>query len=145
MVTVPRWNPWRELAELQEGIVRALEDSFPFSRGKEGSGEWFPQVDVVEKEKEIVLYVDLPGVDQKEVEVTISENRLTISGERKLGDVQGDFLKRERTFGPFRRSFSLRIPVDVERVVAVYKNGVLEVHLPKFEEGKARKILIQEG
>lgn len=144
-MAIPRWNPWRELAELQEGLIRTLEDKFPFAEGGRETGEWLPRVDVLEKDKEIVLYFDLPGVDQKEVEITISEDRLTVSGERKPGEVQGDFLRRERTFGPFRRTFSLRMPIDVERVMAVYKNGVLEIHLPKFEEGKARKILIQEG
>lgn len=144
-MAIPRWNPWRELAELQEGLIRTLEDKFPFAEGGRETGEWLPRVDVLEKDKEIVLYFDLPGVDQKEVEITISEDRLTVSGERKPGEAQGDFLRRERTFGPFRRTFSLRMPIDVERVMAVYKNGVLEIHLPKFEEGKARKILIQEG
>ncbi|MCX7667649.1 MAG: Hsp20/alpha crystallin family protein [Atribacterota bacterium] len=144
-MVVPRWNPWKELAEFQEGIIRTLEDNFPFVEERKGLGEWLPRVDVVETEKEIVLYFDLPGVDQKEVEITISEDRLTVSGERKAGETQGSFLRKERIFGPFRRSFSLRMPVDVERVVAPYKNGVLEIHLPKFEEGKVRKILIQEG
>ncbi|NSW75841.1 MAG: Hsp20/alpha crystallin family protein [Candidatus Atribacteria bacterium] len=144
-MAVPRWNPWKELAEFQEGIIRALEDKFPFVEERKESGEWLPRVDVVETEKEIILYFDLPGVDQKEVEVTISEDRLTVSGERKPGEVQGSFLRRERTFGPFRRSFSLRMPIDVERVVAAYKSGVLEIHLPKFEEGKVKRIRVQEG
>lgn len=144
-MVVSRFNPWRELAEFQEGIMRALEDDFPALERKRGLGEWFPRVDVVENEKEIVLYFDLPGLDQKEVEVIVSEDRLTVSGERKSDNTGKNFLRQERTFGPFRRSFLLRIPVNIEQVMAFYKNGVLEIHVPKFEGEKARKILVQEG
>ncbi len=145
-MTHARWNPWRDLAELQEGIIRALEENFPFAEGKrEEGGEWAPRVDVVEREKEVVFYFDLPGMDQKEIDITVSEDRLIISGERKGSDTQGSFLRKERIFGPFKRSFVLRIPIDVEKVVATYKNGVLEVHLPKFEEVKTKKVLVQEG
>ncbi len=140
-----RWNPWRDLAELQEGIIRTLEENLPFTEGKREEGEWTPRVDVVEKEKEVVFYFDLPGMDQKEIDITVSEDRLVISGERKSSDAQGSFLRKERIFGPFKRSFVVRIPIDVERVVATYKNGVLEVHLPKFEEVKTKKVLVQEG
>lgn len=144
-MVISRFNPWRELAEFQEGIMRALEEDFPALERKRGAGEWFPRVDVVENEKEIVLYFDLPGVDQKEVEVVVSEDRLTVSGERKNDNTGKNFLRQERTFGPFRRSFVLRIPVNVEQVMALYKNGVLEIHVPKFEGEKTRKITVQES
>ncbi len=142
-MAISRWDPFRELAELQEEIDRVLGSTFP-RRGKEtGTGSWLPPVDVKEEEDEFVLFIDLPGVDEKEVEITVVGDQLTIKGERKAPQEGERFLRQERVFGPFSRSFLLRVPVEVDKVAATYKNGVLEVHLPKSAAAKPRKVNIQ--
>lgn len=142
-MVIPRFDLWRDIADLQERITRLVEEAFP---ARERQREvWVPPVDVVEGEKEIILLFDLPGVDQKDIDISVSGDQITVKGERKPLDGEARFLRQERVFGPFSRTFALRVPVDIDRVTAVYRNGVLEVRLPKAEEGKARKILIQEG
>lgn len=140
---VPRFDLWRDISELQERIARLLEENFPpYERRRE---VWIPPADVVENEKEIVLFFDLPGVDQKDIDISVSGDQVTVKGERKLLDSEAHFLRQERVFGTFSRSFTLRVPIDIDRVAAIYRNGVLEVHLPKAEEQKARKVVIQES
>ncbi|MBC7216761.1 MAG: Hsp20/alpha crystallin family protein [Candidatus Caldatribacterium sp.] len=139
----PRFDLWRDIADLQERVARLIEEVFP-SRERQRE-VWIPPVDVVEGEKEIVLLFDLPGVDQKDIDISVSGDQITVKGERKPLDSEARFLRQERVFGPFSRTFALRVPVDIDRVTATYRNGVLEIRLPRIEEGKARKVVIQEG
>jgi HSP20 family protein len=142
-MVIPRFDLWRDIADLQERVARLLEESFPtYERKRE---VWVPPADVVENEKEIVVFFDLPGVDQKDVEISVSGDQITVKGERKPLDGETRFLRQERVYGPFSRTFALRVPVDVDRVTATYRNGVLEIHLPKVEEQRARRIVIQES
>jgi len=141
-MAINRWDPFRDIAELQEEINRVLGSSFP-RRGEATTGSWLPLVDVKEEEEEFVLFVDLPGIDEKEVEITVVGDQLTIKGERKAPESGEKFLRQERVFGPFNRSFLLRVPVEVDKVSATYKNGVLEIHLPKSSAAKPRKINVQ--
>lgn len=141
-MAINRWDPFRDIAELQEEIDRVLGSTFP-RRGEVPTGNWLPPVDVKEEEEEFVLFVDLPGINEKEVEITVVGDQLTIKGERKAPEDREKFLRRERVFGPFSRSFLLRVPVEVDKVSATYKNGVLEIHLPKSSATKPRKINVQ--
>lgn len=141
-MAINRWDPFRDIAELQEEIDRVLGSAFP-RRGEAATGNWLPPVDVKEEEEEFVLFVDLPGINEKEVEITVVGDQLTIKGERKALEDREKFLRRERAFGPFNRSFLLRVPVEVDKVSATYKNGVLEIHLPKSSATKPRKINVQ--
>ena len=142
-MAINRWDPFRDLVELQEEINRVLGSSFP-RRGKETTvGSWLPPVDVKEEEEEFVLFVDLPGIDEKEVDITVVGDKLTIKGERKAQEEGEKFLRQERIFGPFNRSFLLRVPVEVDKVSATYKNGVLEIHLPKSSAARPRKVNVQ--
>ncbi|HXL02001.1 MAG TPA: Hsp20/alpha crystallin family protein [Candidatus Atribacteria bacterium] len=142
-MAINRWDPFRDLAELQGEIDRVLGSTFS-RRGKETTvGSWLPPVDVKEEEEEFVLFVDLPGVDEKAVEITVVGDQLTIKGERKAPEEGENFLRQERVFGPFHRSFLLRMPVEVDKVSATYKNGVLEIHLPKSSAAKPRKVSVQ--
>jgi HSP20 family protein len=139
-----RWEPFRELA-------RVFDD--PFYRvlsGGDGTCRWCPAVDVSEDAKEILVSADLPGVEPKEVEITVKENVLTLSGERKTekeekDEQEGTYHRVERTTGAFSRSFVLPSTVDETKVSAEYKDGVLRVHLPKREEVQPRKIQIKSN
>jgi HSP20 family protein len=136
-----RWEPFRELA-------RTFED--PFFRtwsNDENSCRWCPAVDVSESEKELVVSADLPGVDSKDVEITVKENILTLTGERKTEkeDKGESYHRVERAYGSFSRSFVLPSTVDETKVSAEYKDGVLRVHLPKREEIQPRKIAIKSN
>lgn len=142
-MVVPRFDLWRDVTELQERVNRLLEETFPsYERKRE---VWVPPVDVVENDREVVLLFDLPGVDQRDIDISISGEQVTVRGERKPKEDGAHFLRQERVFGPFSRSFTLRIPINIDGVTAAYRNGVLEVHLPKVEERKARKVVVQES
>lgn len=142
-MVIPRFDLWRDVTELQERINRLLEETFPsYERKRE---VWVPPVDVVENDREVVLLFDLPGVDQKDIDISISGEQVTIRGERKPREEGIHFLRQERVFGPFSRSFTLRVPINIDGVTATYRSGVLEIHLPKVEEQKARKVVIQES
>jgi HSP20 family protein len=144
-----RWDPFRDLASLQDRVERLFEESFRSLRGTqreeglEGTA-WVPAVDILEKENEIVLRADLPGLDPKEVEIQVQDGTLTLRGERKFeSDVKEDNYRRvERVYGSFVRSFTLPQTVDPEKVAAEYKNGVLEVTLPKRPEAKPKQIKV---
>lgn len=142
-MVIPRFDLWRDIVDLQERIARLVEETL--SPREQQREVWVPPVDVVEGEKEILLLFDLPGVDQKDIDVSVSGDQITVKGERKPFDDKARFLRQERVFGPFSRTFAIRIPIDVDKVTATYQNGVLEIRLPKAEEGKVRKVVIQEG
>jgi HSP20 family protein len=136
-----RWEPFREW-------TRVFED--PYFRawsGEENTCRWCPAVDVSESEKEILVSADLPGVAAEDVEITVKENVLTLTGERKVEkDDKGDAYHRvERAYGSFSRSFVLPSTVDESKVGADFKDGVLRVHLPKREEAQPRKIAIKSN
>ncbi len=136
-----RWEPFRELA-------RVFDD--PFYRvlsGGDATCRWCPAVDVSEDAKEILVSADLPGVDPKDVEITVKENVLSLSGERKAEKEEKDesYHRVERSYGAFSRSFVLPSTVDETKVSAEYKDGVLRIHLPKREDAKPRKILVKSN
>ena len=143
------WGPFRDLAGLQERIDRLFEDSFsrlrgPFSSEALERGAWSPAVDIVESDDEIVLKADLPGLDPADVDIQVQNGTLTLKGERKFtSDVKEDDYRRvERVYGSFLRSFSLPQTVDPDKVEADYRNGVLEVRLPKRPEAKPKQIKV---
>ena len=142
------WNPGRDFAQLQERINRLFSDTYGRS-GEEGlmnQGSWIPPVDIYQNNNhEIVLKADLPDMTLEEIEVTVDNSTLTISGEKKLTDEvkEGDFQRIERAYGRFSRSFVLPPNVDASKLAAEYKNGVLTVRLPLREEAKPRRVQIQ--
>jgi len=144
-MSMTRWEPFRGLNTLQEQVNRLFEDSF--SRSRSGHAElasWAPAVDVYETESELVVKADLPDVQEKDIDVRMENNTLTIRGERKFSnEVQDDnYLRVERAFGTFSRSFSLPNTVNTEAIKADYRNGVLSVRMPKREETKPKQIKI---
>jgi HSP20 family protein len=129
-----KWNPFRELEK----------DFFRPFFGSDEEGAWQPAVDVYEKENELRMKVELPGVRQKDIEIQVENDELTIKAERKTEDEKKDkqYYRRERRYGLFKRVFKLNRTVDAEKISAKYEDGVLELLLPKTERAKSHKIKI---
>ncbi len=136
--------PW--LRDIDRWFDRAFEPARDLSWGPAqgpATSRFVPTVDIVEDEKKIVLKSDLPGVNEKDIEVKLDDGVLTLSGERKFDkETKDENLRRvERRYGSFRRSFALPDTVDAEKVSASYKNGVLEIALPKVKT-KEKKVKV---
>ena len=145
MNTITRWDPSRGVTSLQDQVNRLFEDTF--IRGRSGQADlatWAPAVDIYETESELVVKADLPDLQEKDIDVRVENNTLTIRGERKFEkDVNEDnYLRVERAYGPFTRSFSLPNTVKSEGIHAEYHNGVLKLHMAKLEESKPKQIKI---
>jgi HSP20 family protein len=144
-MSITRWEPFRNLNTLQEQVNRLFEDGFARSRsGQAELGSWAPAVDIYETENEVVVKTDLPDVQENEIDVRVENNTLTIRGERKFNNEvhEDNYLRVERAYGTFTRSFSLPNTVNTEGIRAEYRNGVLNVTMPKREESKAKQIKI---
>ena len=145
--TVERWEPFRNLVDIQ-GEVNRLFDSFagrPMAGAPATGRPWLPSVDMCETKDDLVLRVELPGVREKDVAVSITGDLLTIKGERRWDDESKDqkFLHVERVYGQFERLIQLPMAVQADKVKAAYRDGVLEIKLPKAEELKPREIKIE--
>ena len=143
-VSVERWDPFRDMSDIQ-GEVNRLFDSF-LSRPAAGAAvrAWVPVLDIRETKDELVLSFELPGVTDKDVSVSITGDLLTLKGERTANrDVKDESVYHvERVYGKFERSVQLPMPVQADKVKATYRDGVLEVKLPKAEEVKPKAIKI---
>ncbi len=146
-MTIARWDPFGDLATIQERMNRLFQEALARSRGQENleSGHWSPAVDIVETGDRIMLRADLPGIEQSDIELRIDENTLVLKGDRRLpADAKPEeFHRSERPHGPFQRSFGLPGNVDQSGIRAAHKNGVLEVILPKRLEPKAKAIRVE--
>ena len=145
MNTITRWDQSRGLTSLQDQVNRLFEGSFTRDRSDHADlATWAPPVDIYETENELVVKVDLPDLQEKDIDVRVENNTLTIRGERKFEkDVNEDnYLRVERAYGPFTRSFSLPNTVSCESIRAEYRNGVLTLHMAKREESKPKQIKI---
>ena len=146
MNTMTRWDqPHGWPSFLQGQVNRLLEENFTRDRsGHADLATWAPPVDIYETESELVVKADLPDLQEKDIDVRVENNTLTIRGERKLGkDVNEDnYLRIERTYGSFTRSFSLPNTVSSESIRAEYRNGVLTLHMAKREGSKPKQIKI---
>ncbi len=140
-----RWEPFRELAALQNEMGRWMNQFAGATPGGNGqSSTWLPAVDVWETENELVLSFDLPGIQEDQISVELDDTVLTVSGQREREEREtGDrFYRYERRFGTFQRSVSLPPGVNEDDIKATYRNGVLEVRVPKPEEQKPKRIQI---
>jgi HSP20 family protein len=108
-------------------------------------GVWSPPVDILEKENEVILKIDLPEVNQNEIDIKVEENTLIIQGERKFVKETSDtnYLQIERPYGTFQRTFAIPRGIDQEKIKAAYKDGVLRVVLSRREEVRPKKILLE--
>lgn len=139
-----KWEPFESLVNLQDRINRLFEESWaPLTR--RGERIWSPAVDIYEDEKEIVVKAELPDIDEKDVEVNIQDNILTIKGEKKQKreEKKGTYHLLETSYGSFSRSFSLPNNVETDKAEAKYEKGILKITLPKKEGAKPKKIDIK--
>src|SRR6516225_6057592 len=149
MTVLTRWDPFREFNTLQDRMNRLFRDSY----GSEGHDEalttssFAPAVDVYEDEHNVSLKIEIPGIDDKDIDVRVENNTLTVHGERKFEkeEKEENFRRVERSYGSFTRSFTLPNTVDVEHVSANYDKGVLKITLPKKAEAKPKQIKVQVG
>jgi HSP20 family protein len=109
-------------------------------------GTWWPLLDVVEHDNEIIVKAELPGMKTEDIDISVQGNVLTISGQKRESqeDRGENYYRTERRYGSFRRDLTLPAPVDVGKVEATHEDGVLKIVLPKTEEAKPRKIKVQE-
>jgi HSP20 family protein len=144
MNAITRWEPFRNLSTLQEQVNRLFEGSFPAQGDKSALTTWAPAVDIYETENELVLKADLPDINEKDLDVRVENNMLTIHGERKFEQKvkEENYLRVERSYGSFSRSFSLPSTINTESIKAEYKNGTLTVELPKRAESKPKQVKI---
>src|SRR5580700_4042294 len=142
--TLNRWEPFRGAATLQEQVNRLFGNVLEHSGEESNLTSWAPAVDIYETEHELVVKADLPDVDAKDLDIRVENNLLTIRGERKFvkKSNEGSYLRVERAYGSFARSFSLANTVNSEAIKADYQNGVLSLTLPKREEAKPKQIKV---
>lgn len=145
-MAIVRYNPFRELRTMQEQMNRLLDLAWNKEGGEElAEGIWQPPVDIYEDEESVVIKAEVPDIDQKDIEVRIEDNTLTLRGERKLDQSvrKENYHRVERYYGPFQRSFSIPPTIDQEMVKASCDRGVLTVILPKKKEKKPKQITVE--
>jgi len=145
-MAIIRFDPFRDLVTLREKMNRLFEDAAT-SRGEEKdliSSSWSPSVDIYEDEHQLVLMAEVPGISEKDVEVKIEDNLLSIRGERKMEKEtkEENYHRIERAYGTFLRSFTLPNYIDQDKIRAEHENGVLKITMPKKAELKPRKVKI---
>jgi HSP20 family protein len=149
-MSMMRWEPLRELATVQQQMRRMLEDIFGGSGGseiEERERRWLPSMDVVDRDNELLLRFDLPGVPKDQINVEVEDGTLVVSGERRSEqEERGDrFYRRERSVGTFTRSIPLPEGIDPEKIKADFRDGVLELRVPKPEKRSERKRITVGG
>ncbi|HEY0703053.1 MAG TPA: Hsp20/alpha crystallin family protein [Candidatus Acidoferrales bacterium] len=141
MSALTRWDAFRNLSSLQDQVNRLFESG---RADQSALTTWSPAVDIYETENELVLKADLPDVSEKDIDVRVENNMLTIRGERKFEQsvAEDNYLRIERTYGSFSRSFGLPNTVNTDAIKADYRDGVLRVELPKRAESKPKQVKI---
>src|ERR1044071_9294441 len=145
-MTIVRWDQLRGVAAQQELMSRMFEGAYGHPQEDLTRGAWVPAVDIYSNgQHELVLKAELPDMKEEDIELTVEDNTLTLSGERKLATAvrQEQFHRIERSFGAFARTFTLPPTVDAGRASAEYKAGVLTVRLPLRDEARPKQIKVQ--
>jgi HSP20 family protein len=142
--TINRFDPFRGEPALQHQINRLFSEAFDRSSEEGNLTTWAPPVDIHETEQALVVKADLPDIKPEELDIRVENNILTIRGERKFEKKvdEGNYLRVERSYGAFSRSFALANTVNTEAIKADYKNGVLTLSIPKREEAKPKQIKV---
>jgi HSP20 family protein len=146
MSQLTRWEPFREFSPMEDRLTRLFRGSFNPDRPEEAltTTSLAPPVDIYEDEHKIALKIEVPGIDEKDIDVRIEGNTLTVHGERKLEkeEKEENFRRVERHYGSFTRSFTLPGSVDPGQVSADYDKGMLKISLPKKAEAKPKQIKV---
>ena len=147
MMNLIKWNPWREMPTLSGRFNRLFDDPF-FHIGRMADdsdlGMWNPAVDLYEKDDHFMIKAELPGVDKKAIKIDLKDRLLTLSGERSYDNEvkEENYYRRERSYGKFQRAFTLPADVDSDKISAEFKDGVLQIEVPKPEEKQAKQVTI---
>ena len=146
MTVLTRWEPFREFNTLQDRINRVFRESYSGSGQEDAltTSSFAPAVDVYEDEHKVALKIEVPGIDEKDIDVRVENNTLTVHGERKIEkeEKEENYRRVERQYGSFTRTFTLPTTVDTENVSATYDKGVLKIALPKKAEAKPKQIKV---
>jgi HSP20 family protein len=147
MTVLTRWEPFRELSTLQDRINRVFRESRSAEDESLTTSSFSPAVDVYEDEHKVTLKIEVPGIDEKDIDVQVENNILTVHGERKIEkeEKEENYRRVERQYGSFTRTFTLPQTVDTESVSATYDKGVLKIALPKKAEAKPKQIKVNVG
>jgi HSP20 family protein len=141
------WSPFNQLSTLRDEMNRLFDISLPGFGGREDRllGVWSPALDVFQDKEHVFVKCELPGMKKEDIQISLHETTLTISGERKQEQEvkEGDGYRSERFFGRFHRSVTLPVSVQADNVKAQYKDGILTVTLAKAEEAKPKQIEVQ--
>lgn len=147
-MAVVRYDPWNLLNQVQNEVNRLFESRFSDAQTSDNSNvvtsSWVPSVDIKEEAHRFVIYADLPGIDPKDIEITMNQGVLAIKGERMIEnqDEKAGYKRVERAYGTFYRRFSLPDSADADGIQAAGRNGVLEISIPKHERTQPRKITV---
>jgi len=144
-MAIQRWEPFRELRQMEDTMNRLWRGFSGYPYFREGSEDWNVSVDVIQKPDEIVVKASMPGINPEDIDVSVEDNVLTLKAEKKEEYEGGDttYLIRERTSGSYYRALRLPDTVDTNKIDCTYDNGVLSVSLPKAEEKKKKKIQVK--
>ncbi len=148
-MALAKWDPFEELREIQNAINRVFDDTLLRKPRRRRSGEltlWEPPIDIIETKDGYKITAELPGIDKNDVDISVSGNTLTIKAEKKQEKVEEgeNYYLSERAYGLFQRQIAIPEGVETDKIKASFKNGVLEITLPKGEEAKPKKIKISE-
>jgi len=143
-MAITRWDPFREVATLQNR-VNALFRDFNDSESPMTTASFIPAVDIYEDEKKVVLKLEVPGIEEKDLDVSVENHTLTVKGERKFEkeEKETNFHRIERRYGSFYRAFTLPTTIDTENVNASYNAGVLKLELTKKAEAQPKQIKVK--
>ena len=147
MTVLTRWDPFREFSTLQDRMNRLFRDSYGDREEALTTSTFAPPVDVYEDEHNVTLKIEVPGIDEKDIDVRIENNTLTVHGERKFEkeEKEENFRRVERQYGSFTRSFTLPNTVDTDSIQANYDKGILKIQLAKKAEAKPKQIKVNVG
>ncbi|HSY13549.1 MAG TPA: Hsp20/alpha crystallin family protein [Verrucomicrobiae bacterium] len=147
MTVLTRWNPYRDLNSLQHRMNRLFDAQFGGREESLTAGAFVPPVDVYEDEHSVQLKLEVAGVAEKDLDIKVENNTLTVSGERKFEkeEKEENFHRVERRYGSFTRSFTLPTTVNTEDIKADYEQGVLKIRLAKRQEAKPKQIKVNIG
>jgi len=146
-MTIVKWDPFRNVAALQDRINRIFDESFTRTDDVDDDISmcaWKPTVDIYETDEAIILKAELPGIKKEDVSVEINDNVLTLKGERVEDKEikEGSYFRKERCFGTFSRAFNLQYRVQPDKIKAKFKDGILEIEIPKPEKEKPKQITV---
>ncbi len=149
MTVLTRWEPFREFATLQDRMNRLFRESFN-DVGRDESlttSTFSPAVDVYEDQHRVMLKIEVPGIEEKDIDVRVENNTLTVHGERKIEkeEKEENYLRVERQYGNFTRTFTLPTTLDTDNVSATYDKGVLKITLAKKAEAQPKQIKVNVG